>query len=366
MPEAHKTYLKRVNHPSAWRADEISLDQVTIQLESRHLQALSKSLEKVNRNCISLENINRSNFTLASIAADLDQWYQEIINGKGLVRLQGFPVNDYTLKDLERMYWGLGSHFGTTVSQSVQGDFIGHVTDVAGKDPNARAYRNSLEIPPHTDLTDIIGMLSIQKAKQGGLSTYTSALSIHNQILQTKPELLEPLYQGYQMHRFGEEAPGDDPVTPYKVPVLFEKDGFVSARIVPEYIDMAEVALGKPMKPIEREAFDEFMRLSESDELQFSVMMEPGDITLTNNHTILHSRTAFFDDDDPDKRRHLLRLWLVTPDQRPIPDEMKLHHNEGILAQPGKTPYFEGDTALAANRGRYGSEAADAENLKGS
>ena len=38
---------------------------------------------------------------------------------------------------------------------------------------------------------------------------------------------------------------------------------------------------------------------------------QPGDIQLLNNAMILHSREAYEDHDDPDERRHLLRLWLA-------------------------------------------------------
>jgi alpha-ketoglutarate-dependent taurine dioxygenase len=48
----------------------------------------------------------------------------------------------------------------------------------------------------------------------------------------------------------------------------------------------------------------------------FHVQMEfhPGDVQLLNNATILHSREAYEDDDDPARRRHLLRLWLSAHD----------------------------------------------------
>ena len=72
------------------------------------------------------------------------------------------------------------------------GDLIGHVTDVSGKDPNERAYRNSLELPLHTDLSDMIAMLSIRASKEGGLSLYSSVAAVHNELLASNPELLPP------------------------------------------------------------------------------------------------------------------------------------------------------------------------------
>ncbi len=51
--------------------------------------------------------------------------------------------------------------------------------------------------------------------------------------------------------------------------------------------------------------------------------LEPGDIQLVHNHTILHDRTAFEDYPEPERKRHLLRLWLAPPGARPLPDAYK-------------------------------------------
>ncbi len=47
---------------------------------------------------------------------------------------------------------------------------------------------------------------------------------------------------------------------------------------------------------------------------------EPGDIQLLHNHQILHDRTDFEDWPEPERKRHLLRLWLCPPDGRPMPE----------------------------------------------
>ena len=44
---------------------------------------------------------------------------------------------------------------------------------------------------------------------------------------------------------------------------------------------------------------------------------EPGDMQFVHNHQIMHDRTAY--EDWPDRKRHLLRLWLCPPDGRPLP-----------------------------------------------
>ncbi len=54
------------------------------------------------------------------------------------------------------------------------GDRLGHVVDVAGKDPKERAYRNSTELALHTDACDAVAMLCLQKAARGRASGFTS------------------------------------------------------------------------------------------------------------------------------------------------------------------------------------------------
>jgi hypothetical protein len=44
-----------------------------------------------------------------------------------------------------------------------------------------------------------------------------------------------------------------------------------------------------------------------------------GDIQLLNNAVTVHSRTEFEDYPEPERKRHLLRLWLATPGGRPLP-----------------------------------------------
>jgi hypothetical protein len=46
---------------------------------------------------------------------------------------------------------------------------------------------------------------------------------------------------------------------------------------------------------------------------------QPGDMQLVHNHTVLHDRTGFEDWDEPERRRHLLRLWLACHGARPLP-----------------------------------------------
>jgi hypothetical protein len=147
------------------------------------------------------------------------------------------------------------------------GDRLGHVKDFSRDDPLARAYRNKQELSPHTDSADLVGLVCLRSAKSGGVSRLTSALTIHNVMLEEYPEALERLYRGYIFHRRGEEKPGDLPYTPCRVLVYSNTEGKVSARYVRTYVEAGEATAGRPMGEEGLAALDRFEEVTKRPEL---------------------------------------------------------------------------------------------------
>jgi hypothetical protein len=56
--------------------------------------------------------------------------------------------------------------------------------------------------------------------------------------------------------------------------------------------------------------------------------LEVGDIQFLNNYVTLHSRTPFEDFDEPDRKRHLLRLWLSIPGSQPLPAQWEEYYGD--------------------------------------
>ena len=155
--------------------------------------------------------------------------------------MRGFPVDKYDPERMQAVYWGIGTHFGRGCSQSADGDYLGHVTNVAKA---SRGYTTDRELSLHTDSAEIVGLLCVRDAKEGGLSIYASSLKVHEIIEREHPEYLPVLERGFFCDRRGEEAPDDDPVTPYRVPVFSTSDGLLSCRYVRGVIDNGAAALG--------------------------------------------------------------------------------------------------------------------------
>jgi Taurine catabolism dioxygenase TauD, TfdA family len=333
-----------VRAKSAWRpADFPTADAYSLTLTSAHFAAFDQALARSRDGGGRTDDLTAREFPLDGIAADVAAWRDEVLRGRGFVVLREFPRDRYSDDDLGRLFFGLGTHFGRPVSQSSLGDRLGHVIDVGGRDRRERAYRTSRELTLHTDRCDVIGMLCLDKAASGGVSGYASVHTVYNEMLATRPDLLEPLFAGFRYHRRGEELPGEPVVTPYRVPVLSESGGELSTVFLRAYIEMAAKELGVPLTAREMEALDHFEAVARREDVMLQFMLEPGHAIFFNNCALLHNRTAFEDDDGAGRKRHLLRLWLMLDGARPLaPDVHAYKGTSGILGHEGSSTYYRG------------------------
>lgn len=339
------TYKRHDGDPAAWRARDLGgKAAIAFDFGARHVAAIKDDLRRVRGRGIAREDIGRSDFPLAPIADEVLRLRNAMVRGRGIVVIRGLPFEGFSLEEIETMFWGLGTHFGTAVSQSVMGDRLGHVIDVTDVDPHARAYRARRELKLHTDLSEAIAFCSVRKAKSGGFSQFASALAVHDELLRSRPDLLAILYRGFRWHRFGEHGPDEEPVTPYRVPVFSSCAGQVSCRYVRAYIREGAHALGEPLTRAEEAALDAFDEVAARPDMHIEFMLEPGEVVFFNNLTVLHARTAFENVPGPDLKRLILRLWLAVPGARATVPEIQVYSTGpegGVPRQAGRMPTFE-------------------------
>ena len=346
-----ETPIQPIDHPAAWTVRELGgTDGFAIDLTARHIQAFEDGLALQKGVTEVHDGITRQRFPLDAIAEDVAAWRDGMRRGRGIVMLRGLPVTRYDPEDLKRLYLGLGTHLGRPVSQSNMGDLIGEVVNVGGKDRRERAYRNSRELKLHTDRCDHLAMLCVRPAIEGGVSGYASALTIHNIMARECPDLLALLYRGYHHHRFGEQPPGEPPVTVERIPIFSVTDGVPSVIYIRGYIDLAVEEGHVALTEAELRALDTMDEISNRPDVRLNFIQEPGEIVLANNCLLLHTRTAFEDSDDPAARRLLLRLWL-REDGRPMAPGVLLHKGTaGIEKRDDKGTYYAGKGTAAIVR----------------
>jgi hypothetical protein len=259
-------------------------------------------------------------FPLPTLGRRLARVLDEVLNGRGFVLLRGLPVERWSLRQSAIAFLGLGSHLGSARSQNARGHVLGHVMDMglSTTDPNVRIYQTHDRQTFHTDSCDIVGLLCLKTAKRGGHSALVSSTTIFNEMRRRAPELLKVLFEPIETDRRGEVPVGQEPY--FTIPTFNWHAGHLSAIYQRQYIASArrfpEV---KPLTPAQTAAYDLFDALANDPDIGLQMEFRPGDVQLVHNHALLHDRTAFEDWQEPERRRHLLRLWLAPANARPLP-----------------------------------------------
>src|SRR2546423_1016921 len=204
-------------HREGWMGAELDREALYWDFTPAHLAAIDELMAKIEAAGIPFHEIRRQHFSHPALDADLAALLAHIKNGPGLVIMRGFPVDKYDAEQMQAVYWGIGTHFGRGCSQSADGDYLGYVTNV---EKASRGYTTSRELNLHTDSAEIVGLLCVRDAREGGLSLYASSLKVYEIIAREHPEYLAVLERGFRCDRRGEEAAEAEPVTHYREPVF--------------------------------------------------------------------------------------------------------------------------------------------------
>jgi len=251
-------------------------------------------------------------FPLPALADALAEWSGALADGRGFLLLRGFPIDELTPAEAEVAYVGLGSHLGTPVGQNAAGDRLTHIRDERLPDTGGkvRLYRTRERQDFHCDGADVIGLLCLHRARTGGESRIVSSGAVYNELLTQRPDLLEELYQPLCWDRQDDVRPDQHPW--FRLAPLTDLPGGPRLFYIGWYIRDAQRHADVPrLTDAQLEAMALLESIANDPSFHLEMAFQPGDVQLLNNGRVLHAREAFEDDDDPDERRHLLRLWLA-------------------------------------------------------
>ena len=319
------TELRPVDGPAAWLGRDMA------ERSSEWMQTLSDAavgevydLSRALRSKTDdLLKLSRRDVPLPKLGERLAALREELLRGRGFGVLRGMPVDDHGLEDNAWAYWAIGLHLGDAVPQNGKNHMLGHVTDL-GLDytkPDVRGYQTSERLPYHTDYSDIVGLLCIRAAKQGGLSSIVSSVAIYNEMVRRQPALAAALTEPIARMRWGEVPEGQKPWA--MVPIFMPGDEGVVTTYVRSAVRKGQTLDGVPPVTKQQEAaFDAIDQLAADPAFHLDMAFAPGDMQFLNNHVVLHSRTTYEDHAVAAKRRHLLRLWLACEDGPALPKVM--------------------------------------------
>lgn len=300
--------------PEQWLINLTPTDVEDIEQAAHRYLTLGKDIGEITAN----------EFQLTQFHTHLDRLKHKLIHGNGVEVIRGLPVEQYSQEFAAAVFCGIGAHLGSARSQNAQGHILGHVRDTGANanSPKTRIYQTSERQTFHTDSADVVGLLCLKEAKEGGKSLLVSAVSIFNKMHSMRPDLLALLFEPIATDRRGEIPAGAKPYM--EIPPLSWHKGHLTVFYQRQYINSAQRfdgVLKLTAKHIE--ALDLFDELANDPELHFAMQLQTGDIQFVYNHSQLHDRTGYIDWPEPDKRRHLFRLWLSVEGDRELPECFK-------------------------------------------
>ncbi|WP_144394503.1 TauD/TfdA family dioxygenase [Pleionea sediminis] len=275
----------------------------------------------------------------------VDAITNKIENGCGVVILKNFPI----MKDIDKTeatYLNFLTYFGHILYQNNIGDFISHVKDVnvtiddvinkgikdnqTQKQTNNRPYQTNAHLEFHTDLSDMAGLLCLHNAKQGGDSRVVSSIAIFEAMQKDFPEELAALKQCFKINHQTPLKP-DGMNHLIDIPVFTQESGYFSSFLLGSYIKATYDAIGKTLEPKAIDGIDRIQKLASQEDFHIKFRLEPGDLMMVNNHVIYHSRDSYVDQEG-DEKRHLLRAWVSTYNNRPLHESFKQLYGERLAA----------------------------------
>ncbi|KIC47535.1 taurine catabolism dioxygenase TauD [Ruegeria sp. ANG-S4] len=320
------TGLEMAERQNEWIVDLSADDIADLEQAAHHYLSLNRDIGE----------IRKEDFPLRRFGQHLAELRKTLINGVGFEIIRGLPVDGYSQEMAAAIFCGVGAHLGSARSQNAQGHILGHVRDIGAdaSDPNTRIYQTHERQTFHTDSADIVGLLCLRDAKEGGDSLLVSAETIYNRMRAECPELLERLFDPIATDRRGEVPEGMQPFM--TIPPFSWHDGRLTVFYQRQYIDSAQrFPDAMRLTPGHVAALDRFDALANDPALYLTMRLQPGDMQFVYNHSQLHDRTGFVDWPDPSDRRHLFRLWLSPEGDRELPDVFRQRYGNIDIGNRG-------------------------------
>ncbi|KAJ5478497.1 hypothetical protein N7530_004006 [Penicillium desertorum] len=312
-------FPKQITGPTVWKAEEYreNPEKWTHVFTQDQIDELSSASDAFLASKTPLTGISKTNFKLPNLAAYLHELRADLIDGKGFILFKGFPVEKWGNHKSAVAYMGLGTYLGYFVSQNSRGHVLGHVKDL-GEDSTqidkVRIYRTNARQYFHADDSDIVGLLCIAKALEGGESDLVSSHHVYNTLAIERPDVLKTLTEPiWYFDRKGETSKGQDEYI--RTSVMYLERGGKGHGTHTTSAPSAALATRELSPPLS-DAQQEALRVLEETcvRLSLHMILDVGDIQFLSNAHVLHARTAYTDHAPPAPRRHLMRLWLATPE----------------------------------------------------
>jgi len=323
MPEPRMIIREPLSGPAVWHGPELGPPDYLYRLDPTEIDEICRVRDELLARDVALGAVDPETAPMPALAEAIGDWIDRLENGIGFVVVRGLDIDGWSEREAGLAYYALGRQLGFPVKQNARGHLLGHVRDT-GKDiftdPSARGYQVRIALPFHTDTsTDLLSLMCLKTAKEGGDSALAPLQTIYNEVLARRPDLIDTYYERFDFDCRDEEHPDGGPFYT-RVLASVGPDTRLSLRHNSGYARSAARRFDEcaELTPQQDELLSLIDKLSQDPKIHVRFRLEQGDIILVNNYAVAHSRSAFEDHDEAERKRHLLRLWLVMYDGRPL------------------------------------------------
>ena len=327
------TDIQPVVGPQIWRGDELLNRSGWLHhLPDAILKDLGVVVRDASARKITQYDFDYDTIEIPGLRASLAPVVTELAEGSGVALIRGMQIDGYAVEELKLAYLVIGHHMGLIGPQEGNPRSIGEVRDIRPVD-KSHYYHQGGPLPMHMDPIDVAGLLCIREAKRGGTSCLVSSITVHNEILNERPDLMEILYRGYRQRRRDHRRKGGPKLTEYYCPIFAEVEGDVVCNYLPRPILLTAQEGLVDLSQDERDALDILDQTAARDDLRLEMDFQPGDIQFVNNRHIMHGRADYEDHEELEQRRLLLRLWLTIPAWPKYPETLP-HSDVELQTEP--------------------------------
>ncbi len=316
MNEISDSAFRPIDGPTAWRRADLRSDDYRIPLSAVALDEIRRMRDEMRTHPLPTVLRAPAEFAMPQCSAAMTAARQVLDGGVGFAIVERLPLDELSADEATAVYWLLSSMIARPVAQKLDGTMIYDVHDT-GKQAlpgsGVRPDQTNIELKFHNDNSynttppDYVGLLCLRAAQHGGHSRVISFHTVHNRLLERHPELLPRLYRPFWFDRQREFHPGEAPVLAAPV---FEAAAGLQARFSAHQIRGGYAVRGEAFDGEGAAALAAMLDIFDDEELSADFDLEPGQMQFVHNRVLGHARTEFEDHPEPERRRHLVRLWL--------------------------------------------------------
>lgn len=302
--------------PMTWEAETLLSNDGLVELEATHLEEIGAAAEILKDNPLPVEVLRPEHVKMPACASLMKEVRHQLESGMGFAIIDRLPIDEIDVDISKKIYWLFMNMIGQTVAQKWDGTLVYDVTDTkvealagngvrSSKTNSGQSYHtdNSFNLPP-----DYVALFCLQTAREGGMSGLISLETVYNRLLEHHRDVLPRLHQPFYFDRQREHGPKDS-LTNSK-PVVHYNGRAIAFCLSPRLIQQGYEVVGEEMDAETTDAVHALIDATEQPGLGKSFKFERGQIQIVNNTQLGHRRTAYTDYDEPEKRRHLVRIWI--------------------------------------------------------